>query len=35
VLAGEHCSYYGCWQEGALLSSLDAIGRLHVRAQAA
>lgn len=32
VLAGEHCSYYGCWQEGALLSALDAIGRLHARA---
>jgi monoamine oxidase len=32
VLAGEHCSYYGCWQEGALLSSLDAITRLHQRA---
>lgn len=35
VLAGEHCSYYGCWQEGALLSSLDAITRLHQRASAA
>ncbi len=35
VLAGEHCSYYGCWQEGALLSSLDAISRLHQRASAA
>lgn len=35
VLAGEHCSYYGCWQEGALLSSLDAIRQLHVRAGAA
>jgi monoamine oxidase len=35
VLAGEHCSYYGCWQEGALLSSLDAITRLHQRALAA
>jgi len=35
VLAGEHCSYYGCWQEGALLSSLDAITRLHARASAA
>jgi monoamine oxidase len=34
VLAGEHCSYYGCWQEGALLSSLDAITRLHQRASA-
>lgn len=35
VLAGEHCSYYGCWQEGALLSALDAITRLHQRASAA
>ncbi|MCW1381403.1 flavin monoamine oxidase family protein [Novosphingobium sp. KCTC 2891] len=35
VLAGEHCSYYGCWQEGALLSSLDAVTRLHQRALAA
>lgn len=32
VLAGEHASYYGCWMEGALLSSLDAIKRLHQRA---
>ena len=35
VLAGEHASYYGCWMEGALLSSLDAIKRLHERALAA
>ncbi|MGS0648391.1 flavin monoamine oxidase family protein [Komagataeibacter melomenusus] len=35
VLAGEHASYLGCWQEGALLSSLDAIKRLHKRAQEA
>jgi monoamine oxidase len=35
VLAGEHASYYGCWMEGALLSSLDAIQRLHKRALAA
>lgn len=35
VLAGEHASYYGCWMEGALLSSLDAIERLHKRALAA
>ncbi len=35
VLAGEHASYYGCWQEGALLSSIDAITRLHQRALAA
>jgi len=32
VLAGEHASYIGCWMEGALLSSLDAITRLHARA---
>ncbi|GBQ67529.1 flavin-containing amine oxidase [Ameyamaea chiangmaiensis NBRC 103196] len=32
VLAGEHASYIGCWQEGAILSSLDAITRLHKRA---
>ncbi len=32
VLAGEHASYVGCWMEGALLSSLDAISRLHKRA---
>jgi monoamine oxidase len=31
VLAGEHCSYIPAWQEGAILSSLDAIGRLHKR----
>ena len=35
VLAGEHCSYLGAWQEGAVLSSLDAIKRLHERALAA
>jgi monoamine oxidase len=35
VLAGEHASYYGCWMEGALLSSIDAITRLHQRALAA
>jgi monoamine oxidase len=34
VLAGEHASYVGCWQEGAILSSLDAITRLHQRAVA-
>jgi monoamine oxidase len=32
VLVGEHASYVGCWMEGALLSSLDAITRLHKRA---
>lgn len=34
VMAGEHASYYGCWMEGALLSSLDAVTRLHQRALA-
>jgi monoamine oxidase len=28
-LAGEHASFLGGWQEGAVTSSLDAIGRLH------
>jgi monoamine oxidase len=31
VLAGEHASYIPAWQEGAVLSSLDAITRLHAR----
>jgi monoamine oxidase len=31
LLAGEHASYWGGWQEGAILSSLDAIARLHRR----
>ncbi len=31
VLAGEHASRLPAWQEGALLSSLDAIRRLHER----
>jgi monoamine oxidase len=31
VLAGEHASYIPAWQEGAILSSLDAITRLHAR----
>jgi monoamine oxidase len=34
VLAGEHASFLGGWQEGAVTSSLDAIGRLHQRAVA-
>ncbi len=34
VLAGEHASYIPGWQEGAVTSSLDAIGRLHQRAVA-
>ncbi len=31
ALAGEHASFLGGWQEGAVTSSLDAIGRLHER----
>ncbi len=31
VLAGEHASYLPAWQEGAILSALDAITRLHRR----
>jgi monoamine oxidase len=31
VLAGEHASYIPAWQEGAILSSLNAITRLHDR----
>ena len=31
VLAGEHASRLPAWQEGALLSSLDAVRRLHDR----
>ena len=31
VLAGEHASLIPAWQEGAVLSSLDAITRLHER----
>ena len=34
VLAGEHASFIPGWQEGAVTSSLDAIGRLHQRAVA-
>jgi monoamine oxidase len=34
ALAGEHASYIPAWQEGALLSSLDAVQRLHARAVA-
>jgi len=29
VLAGEHASYYGGWQEGGITSAIDAITRLH------
>lgn len=31
LLAGEHASYIPAWQEGALLSSLGAVARLHQR----
>ena len=31
MLAGEHASYIPAWQEGAVLSALDAITRLHAR----
>jgi monoamine oxidase len=34
VLAGEHASWLPAWQEGAITSALDAIGRLHQRAMA-
>lgn len=34
VLAGEHASHLPAWQEGAVLSSLDAITRLHAKALA-
>jgi monoamine oxidase len=34
VLAGEHVSRIPAWQEGAVLSSLDAIRRLHQRVMA-
>ena len=33
VLAGEHASYLPAWQEGAVTSAHDAIGRLHARAR--
>ena len=35
MLAGEHCSRIPAWQEGAVLSALDAIRRLHQRVIAA
>ena len=31
MLAGEHASYLPAWQEGAVLSALDTIARLHRR----
>jgi monoamine oxidase len=32
ALAGDHVSYFHGWQEGAVTSALDAIGRVHERA---
>jgi monoamine oxidase len=34
LLAGEHASYLPAWQEGAVLSALDAVKRLHGRVMA-
>jgi len=34
ALAGEHASFIGGWQEGAVTSALDAVARLHQRAVA-
>jgi monoamine oxidase len=34
ILAGEHASWLPAWQEGAILSALDAIERLHRRVMA-
>ncbi len=34
VLAGEHASCIPAWQEGAVLSALDAVRRLHARVMA-
>jgi monoamine oxidase len=31
ALAGEHASYLPAWQEGAVLSALDVVQRLHAR----
>lgn len=31
ALAGEHASFLGGWQEGAVTSSMDAVKRLHLR----
>ncbi|MBO9576200.1 MAG: NAD(P)/FAD-dependent oxidoreductase [Sphingobium sp.] len=33
MLAGEHASYIGGWQEGGITSAIDAISRLHQRVQ--
>ena len=35
VLAGEHCSYIGAWQEASVTAATDAITRLHQRVMAA
>jgi monoamine oxidase len=35
MLAGEHASYYGGWQEGGITSAIDAITRLHQHVLAA
>ena len=34
LLAGEHASHLPAWQEGAALSALDAVTRLHARVMA-
>ncbi|MFC3650445.1 flavin monoamine oxidase family protein [Dyella humi] len=34
ALAGEHASYLPAWQEGAVTSALDVIGRIHQRVMA-
>jgi monoamine oxidase len=34
LLAGEHASWLPAWQEGAALSALDAVARLHARVMA-
>jgi monoamine oxidase len=34
LLAGEHASYLSAWQEGAALSALDAVTRLHAKVMA-
>ncbi len=34
IRAGEHASYLPAWQEGATLSALDAVTRLHARVMA-
>jgi monoamine oxidase len=33
VLTGEHCSHIPAWQEGAILSGMDAAKRLHKKAK--